>query len=226
MIASRFVERAFVTSRATPVHLLEVPVKNHSQSPSYFLRHFKTYTHPPSQPVVIMATVQAAATSASDSRNQIHALNTVNPTYKSTRDTIPHGFASSQLSCSVLLPAAVEVDSAHAMTANIAHAPATTNAVACFAKRCALSRPLLVFQDDAFRAPLAKGSSSAEELCASHIPPVAVTLACKLGLLRSCAAKLAGMRRPRCRRVGVGTDEDDGGLVRGEAARVRPRLWG
>jgi len=200
-------------------------VKNHSQSPSYFLRHRNTYTHPPSQPVVIMATVHAVATIASFSLNQIHALNTVNPTYKSTRDTIPHGFANSQLSCVVLLPAAVEVDSAHAMTANMANAPAATNAAACFAKRCAPSRPFLGFQDDAFRALSAKGSSSAEEACASHIPPVAVTLACKLGLLLffSCAAKLAGMRRPRCRRVGTG--EGDAGGVRREAARVRPRRW-
>ena len=71
------------------------PMKNPCQSPLCLLSCRRVYMEPPNQPVIIMMTVHAAATAALASLNQIHIENTVNPTYRSTSDTIPHGFDTS-----------------------------------------------------------------------------------------------------------------------------------
>ena len=96
-------------------------MKNHCQSPLNCLRQLNTYTLPPSHPVVIIATVHAAAATLLPSRNQIHIENTVNPTYRSTRETTPQGLESSQVICSPKLP--VVADIAQAMTTNMTREP-------------------------------------------------------------------------------------------------------
>ena len=78
------------------------PMKNPCQSPLCLLSCINAYRLPPNHPVVIMHTVHAAATTASASLNHIHIENTVNPTYRSTSDTIPHGFEISHWTCVVL----------------------------------------------------------------------------------------------------------------------------
>ena len=84
-------------------------MKNHCQSPLNCLRQMNTYTLPPSHPVVIIATVHAAAATLLPSRNQIHIENTVNPTYRSTRETTPQGLESSQVICSPKLPVVADI---------------------------------------------------------------------------------------------------------------------
>ena len=74
-------------------------MKNPRQSPLCRLSCRSAYTQPPSHPVVIMIAVHAAATRPFASLNHIHIEYTVNPTYRSTRDTIPHGFDTSHWTC-------------------------------------------------------------------------------------------------------------------------------
>ena len=70
-----------------------------------------------------MATVHSVETNLLPSLNQIHALNTQNPVYRSTKLTMPHGFSRSQFSWVVLVPSAVDVDRAQAITENIITLP-------------------------------------------------------------------------------------------------------
>ena len=82
-----------------------------------------------------MIAVHAAATRPFASLNHIHIEYTVNPTYRSTRDTIPHGLDTSHWTC-VVLSGTPPVDwyNAQAMTKNMRAAPTWHTSEAALAK--------------------------------------------------------------------------------------------